>query len=260
MVRYAREAGRITFRGKRVLELGTGWHGSDVLIFHLAGASEVVTIDAVRHLDPMLLGRMAEVAGTMLDEIAEASGLEFEEVEIRYARWGGVMELDALESRCGIFYRAPATVHTLDLNDRPFDVFYSYSVLQRLRFSDLEDELRAARERLSDDGIALHVIHHSDHNARHDPKLNRLRYLKYPDWLYNAFQSDLINFQNRLRSSEMIDLFEECGYRVQDLDKSYASSELLEGMQVADRFRGLSPSDLRCTRSQVLLRPAGSAT
>jgi len=36
--------------GATVLELGTGWHGLDIILFHLLGAAHIVTVDHWPHL------------------------------------------------------------------------------------------------------------------------------------------------------------------------------------------------------------------
>ena len=103
---------------------------------------------------------------------------------------------------------------------------------------------------------ALNVIHHGDHHARHDKNLHPLNYLKYDNAIYDPFQRKKLNFQNRLRHEEFIDLLNAHGLEVVN---QLVTGECIEEFQkldlkVAQRFRNIPVEDLVVTRTQALSR------
>ena len=63
--------------------------------------------------------------------------------------------------------------------------------------------------------LACHLVDHSDHWEHNDKSLSRVNFLKYSDsffrWTY-IFNS--LNYQNRLRHPEYIEMLHKAGFRL----------------------------------------------
>ncbi len=251
MCQYLHEKVGFDFEGARLLEVGTGWHGSDIVVFHLLGAEEIWTCDLLPHLKWDLVHWMAEGAADRTDEIAEKAGADPVAVAERSA---ALLRCDSLESfleHTNIKYIAPCLFHQIDLPADHFDLFYSYSVLQRVPPKHLIEYLRIGNRALKPDRYALHVFHHGDHNARHDRNLNALSYLRYGAG-YDLLQSKRFNYQNRIRHADFVALFEKAGMRTICEETTGEDPACLDGVKVAKRFRHLPLEDLLITRTQLL--------
>lgn len=251
--KYADDVTSFRFDGKRVLELGTGWHGSDIAVFYVLGASEIHTCDVLPHLDVNLLKQMLRGVIDNSDYVAAANGVAPETVKARASRVMAASDLPEALGLMKVRYHAPSVLYNTTLPDDYFDLFYSHSVLQRICPQDLYRCLIKARKCLRNGAYGLHVIHHSDHNARHDRKLNSMAYLQYGN-AYDWLQSKQFNYQNRLRHSEFIGVFQECGFKVVGEEVTRADVAFVGKMKLAKRFHGIPIDDLAIKRTQLICR------
>ena len=258
-----RETG-VSFDDVTVLEVGTGWHGIDLVLFNLVGAKRIYTVDHHRHLaleslrthtpgilSPQNLERLAELAPGVRQR---AAALAWEDwATLDQALQG--LNVTALISRSCL-------TDDLDIPPESVDVFYSDSVLHRIPEKDLAVLLKDVGERLMrPGGVCFHRTDQCDINSQPhiDPRLWRLAYLKYPDWYFDTIISGRFNSQNRLRESDFIELLESSGVRIA-CKESVLHKEDLERMRtfkVADRFRGKSLEDLATVRSTLIGRKDG---
>lgn len=253
MCRYIHDQCGFDFTGKRVLEIGTGWHGSDIALFHVLGAKEIWTCDILPHLEGELLLWMMEGIAARADEIGEQTGADAADVGRRAARALESRRLDELLALANVQYIAPSQFDRINFPSHHFDLFYSYSVLQRVPPRPLRRYLKTAHQALRPGSLSLHVIHHADHNSRHDPSLHPLNYLRYGRQ-YDLLQSRLFNYQNRLRHREFIDLLSAAGFTPLSEETTPGDISFVRNTQLAHRFRTLPPEDLAITRTQILCR------
>ena len=242
------------FDGSRMLELGTGWHGTDIICMHIAGVEEIWTCDLVPHLDEGLVFWMLDGFDEVVDELADTCNLDAERIRERLQTAKGYKTLDAFLQGTKTNYIAPCLFHEVEFPDDFFDLFFSYSVLQRVPVKDLIAYLEVAAKALRTGGHTLNVIHHADHHARHDKGLYPLDYLQYSDSFYNALQSKKLNFQNRLRHGEFVALLESAGLHTVDevLSGEDAEQFRARNIKLDKRFKDTPVEDLVITRTQVL--------
>ena len=210
-----RETG-ISFGNATVLEVGTGWHGIDLVLFQLVGAKRIYTIDHHRHLTLQSI-RMHMPGILSLKNLAclseLAPGVRERAAVLNWKKWDSLDEA-LRELNVTFLISRSCLTNGLDIPENAIDIFYSDSVLQRVLERDLHSLLKDAGERLMrPGGVCFHRTDQCDINSHShiDPGLWRLEYLKYSDWFFNTVISGRFNSQNRLRESDFIELLEASG-------------------------------------------------
>ena len=196
-----------------VVEQGTGWHGLDLVLFHLAGARRIVTYDTRPWLREELLRYNARVLVASADSVKRWSGTEPEAVEQRATRLE--QSLDStwpeLLDWLGVTVRVTRSMDRSDLDPRSVDLFYSDSVLQFVAPDDLETLIAQTRRFLKPTGVSFHVIDCRDSHAQKDNRIPSLAYLVWPEFVWKRLTSRYLNYQNRLRMPEFADIFARHG-------------------------------------------------
>lgn len=254
-----REVREFSLRGKKVLELGTGWHGIDLVIFYLLGAERILTIDHYHHLT---LANMAATMGSVKDPEClnglRKLGLAEERLASLDESLGGSSTLEELLESLSIEYRiVPSSDYRdLQLEESSIDFFYSESVLHRLPERRLRDLLQVVGGSMSPNALGFHVCDQKDiHSQSHaDTQLWALNYLRYPDWFFKLFLSGKHTSQNRLRESDFLSLLQDAGMSPTFVESEYRESDIekLKEFRVSRRFRSKSLEDLAITRSRII--------
>ena len=240
------------FSSFRILELGSGWHGSDLILFFLLGCDRLMTVDVIRLLDSQFLVRFISGFEENLQYISKESGVEFKTIKSRYEKIKNCSVWDDFLLVTGFEYCAPARLNEVT-SETKFDLFYSYSVLHRMTINELNDVLIAAINLCVDDFYSCHVIHHYDLNARHDNRLNPIHYLKYSESNWNLLQTELVNYQNRLRNAQFIEIFEHNGFNIIISDVDFLSQSLLDNLKLDPSFSSFDKKNILIGRSFMLL-------
>ena len=252
-----------TLSGKTVLEIGTGWHGVDLLIFFCLGVQKIITVDHHRHLT---FKSLASSAKALNDEnIIEAfhSLCPRSELIENIARLEKIVRQastlsDVLEELSVAYIIMPSREYknfTIEANN--IDLIYSESVLQRIPERHIRDFFQSIQANLSWDAMSFHRTDQKDINSQDhvDENLWALQYLKYPEWMHWAMQCRF-NYQNRLRESDFIELFVEsnmppiCIY-------SYCKKgdvEKLASIKLATKFKGKPLEDIAIRSSIFICR------
>jgi hypothetical protein len=255
-----RETG-VSFVDVSVLEVGTGWHGIDLVLFSLVGAKHIYTVDHHQHLTLQSIQSHtpAILSPQSLERLSElAPGVTERAAALDWKKWGTLPEALRQLNVTALVSRSCLT-NRLDIPSASIDVFYSDSVLHRIPEGDLALLLQDVGQRLlRSGGVCFHRTDQCDINSQShiDQSLWRLAYLKYPDWFFDRIISGRFNSQNRLRESDFIKLLESSEVRV-IFKESVMHKEDLERMEtfrVAKRFRGKSLEDLATVRSTLVGR------
>jgi len=250
------------FGGKCILEMGSGWHGLDLILFYLLGARKTITIDQHRNLtlDVMLSHLPAISQAKSIDLLSQIEPAD--QVAQRWQRLEkGAADCGRLEDLLDLLrvdYRIAKSASPIGLRIPPgsVDLYYSHSVLQRVAERDLRKIVDYISNVLFNDNSAFfHNMHLSDiHGMEHcDDKLWRLRYLKYSDPFFKIFYNSRLASQNRLRTSDIVDMFTAVGLQITYLE-SYCKARDLEkirSLRVAKRFRSKEDLDLATTHAFI---------
>jgi SAM-dependent methyltransferase len=243
----------VDVRGKRILEVGTGWDAIHALVLSILGASSVTTYDHVRHVRfDLAMQGLQEIARHPM--IAAAVRLD-ESARERLDDLLGATDLDDLLARGRITYVAPGDATTSGLAAGSIDIVYSHAVLEHVTDKVVDAFLTESQRVLVPGGVILAVIGIGDHYTSVDPSLTMVNFLKYPEWLWALLVKNKISYHNRLREKDFLDRFERAGARVlwkfsrvDDRDVEAART-----MRVNRRFAGLTPEQLAVSRTDVVL-------
>jgi hypothetical protein len=251
----------ISFANTTILEIGTGWHGIDLVLFHLVGARQIYTIDHHSHLTLQSLRTHAPkiLSSRHLKELSQlAPGVRQRAAALDWQNWITLDEALRDLKVMVLLSRSCLTNH-LDAPPASIEIFYSDSALQRIPEGDLALLLKDVGERLMrPGGVCFHRTDQCDINSQShvDTNLWRLAYLRYPDWFFNTFISGRHNSQNRLRESDFMNLLSLSGFSILFKESVIHNEDLerMKGFRVAERFRGKSLEDLATVRSTFVGR------
>jgi len=104
-------------------------------------------------------------------------------------------------------------------------------------------------------GLALHNVACIDHYAHRDSQLSFVNYLRYSESQWRKWNNSL-QYQNRLRASELLDLATQAGFEI-ILKRTYARSgtrEALANFHVAPQSRRFWMEDLAITTVDFIAR------
>jgi SAM-dependent methyltransferase len=239
--------------GMRFLEIGSGWYPALPICLYLGGARRVVTLDLVRHLQPDLTLRLVRKLGGRLGWLADRVGASVAEVEARRVRLerrldGGASIGTASEDV--IDYRAPADAARTDLPQHAIDVVFSNTVLEHVRRTVLDAIFTESWRVLRPGGICFHSVNCGDHYAYTDRSIGQLNYLKYSSRQWELMWNNDIQYQNRLRAVDFLDLARRHGFTIVH-DSTRVPPERLAELRrlprIAPEFRRYSDEELCVT-------------
>lgn len=225
----------------RVLEIGTGWMPTIPYLFHAAGAGEIVMTDVERLIDAETAEAARTFVGARLNDVAV--GLPIHHLYENMSR-----PLNSL-------YLCPFDWAKVEPGS--VDVVYSRTVLEHIRLDDLRQILADGRKYLRPGGLAVHVIDNSDHYEHRDKSLSRLNFLRYPDIAWEAMHWKTGSYQNRLRHSNYIRLFEAAGYDIIDAVAEVDQKTLANMPPLAPRFAVYGREDLATLTTTIIARNPG---
>jgi predicted SAM-dependent methyltransferase len=234
------------------LEVGTGWMPVLPVCFSLGGASSCTTIDSVRHMNPRLTFRMLAGLEEYLPKIAAASQRPLEQVEKDYRNLRQAPTLAAMLERARIRYISPADACATELAADSVDVVFSNNVFEHVSGDILSGILRESSRILKPGGLSMHSVNCADHYAYFDRNITFVNYLTYSDREWQ-FWNNKIQYQNRLRPQDYVDLAMKAGLEVK-ICKMRMREELLpvlSRMQIAPEFQKYSAEQL-CSTSILL--------
>lgn len=197
-----------SMKGKRFVELGTGWSGSAPLLLLSLGAESVDSFDLFRHLEQARL----ENALTLFDNLEPYTQKQFP----------FKADLREVASRCRrkqidlerFHYFAPHDARATGLPPDSADIYYSSAVLEHVRV-DVMSQIHAETYRiLKPGGIFYHYIQPTMHAVQVDRNASGIDYLCVSDTQWKLFLENDISHENRLRHIEHVRLLEAAGFEI----------------------------------------------
>ncbi len=210
----ARQFERAELRVPRhAVEQGTGWHGRDLVFLHLAGVQSIDTYDTRPWLQPKLLHRCFQQASIIAEGALHWSAVDPDVVWARARELEAAPEgtLEELLGRIDTRYHVTTSFERPQLASGSCDLLFSDSVLQRMKPTDLGELVTEARRFLAPGGRQHHVIDCKDFHSITDPRVPELYYLSFSPTTWGALTSTYLNYQNRWRKSDFVDLFKRAG-------------------------------------------------
>jgi predicted SAM-dependent methyltransferase len=134
------------------------------------------------------------------------------------------------------------------LQSNSIELIFSQSVLQHILLNEFYDTMIQCFRILKQGGVCSHEIVLHDHLGGN---LNNLRFRKII-WESNLFKTSGF-YTNRIRYSEMIKIFKNCGFKVNVIKKSEWATIPVQRKHINHRFRDFSNNDLCISKFNVLL-------
>jgi SAM-dependent methyltransferase len=224
--------------GLTVLELGPGDACASALIARAYGASGCWLVD-----DAPLATTDIDVYRMLSDHLRKR-GLDVPSLS-------GTSTLAEVAELCHARYLTEGLQSLRSVPDASVDLLWSHSVLEHVKRSELLEVLREMRRIVKPGGVCSHRVDLRDHLSG---ALNHLRFSE--GFWENPFVATSGFYTNRIRFTEMLELFTRAGFaaEVREIDRW---SELpTKRSRIAASYRDLSDEELRVWGFHVVLRPA----
>lgn len=229
-------------------EFGAGWDLEGPLAFAAMGVGRQRVVDIVRgaklEFVNDLLGKFQRLpVSTVLGPKAALPHVE-------------AHSLDELQSTLGITYAAPSDARATGLPPDSIDLISTNSTFEHIPKESLQQILTECHRILSPKGLMVHFIDMKDHFSYFDSSLSVYNFLAEPNWRWRLVNSSL-QYQNRLRRSEYLRLFEDAGFEViheQTEAATEADLAALRQLKLQPEFRHYEVADLSAQILGVVLR------
>lgn len=251
-----RAHGSVTPAEARMYEFGAGWDLIGPLTLWALGAERQTVIDLRRNMHPELIAHTIATLPDHLDGAAVVAGTAVRQMGPLQPQDAAEDPAALLAAEFGIEYLAPCDARATGLPAGSFDLVSSTFVLEHVPAEDIAPILRESLRLLAPGGIVSCAIDMQDHYADFDPSVSVYNYLRFSDRAWRAVNSSL-HFQNRLRLSDHLALFERAGLEIVEVESApvtTADREALARVPLAPRFRGYDPEDLAVRTALVVAK------
>lgn len=235
----------LDLKGACVLEIGSGWEPLIPILYSLAGASKVFLTDLNVLLRPSSFEAALESLRGQRETLRNQFDLDPSLLDHALRADAGTSMEDRLRE-LRLVYMAPCDCRKLGLPTASIDVVTSRACLEHVPPDVIQDIFYESFRLLRPGGVACHTVDYSDHWEHYDKRLSRVSFLKYSEATFRWTYINPLNYQNRLRHPEYIEMLQKSGLRLlrEEHKLDQASLLRLPDMQVAERFHRFSPEEL----------------
>jgi SAM-dependent methyltransferase len=180
-----------------------------------------------------------------------------EEFDAKFAR--GIESEEEFLGNNGFVYLAPCDCRGLPLESSTLDAITSRSVFEHIPPPVIKDILKESYRLLTPGGLVCHFVDNSDHWEHGDKRISRVNFLRFSDRTFRFTYLNSLNYQNRLRHSEYVEMLQECGFEILREERivDAGGMEALKTLPLAPRFRSFGAEDLATKDSYLLARKPG---
>jgi ubiquinone/menaquinone biosynthesis C-methylase UbiE len=234
-------------------EFGAGWDLIGPISMWALGVDQQIILDIRFNI------KLELVNATILKFATDSAHLEqVLAAPLRAVDAAPVTRIDELATRFGITYLAPADARSVPLPDACIDFVSSSVTLEHIRAQEITSILLETRRLLRPGGVVSSVIDMKDHYQYIDPNLSCYNFLRFPSWQWR-FLNPSLQWQNRLRHPQYLELFADAGYEIlADKIEPASDGDLRElaSMRIAREFARFSPADLGTKSTHLVAAPA----
>ncbi len=228
-------------------EFGAGKDLVIPLAYYCLGVREQLIVD-IRDLarEELLLDAIRRLRARVVPDLARSP-------DAALAVSGRQQRLAAL----GITYRAPCDARATGLADASVDYITSTSTLEHIPPTDIRLILRESRRILRPEGVMSMLIDYQDHYSYADSSISAYNFLRYDEREWARWNPSL-QYQNRSRHSDYLEMFEAEGFEVvaeETVGGTPADLDTIAELPPAALFRERDPQDLATRLAFVTLKP-----
>jgi SAM-dependent methyltransferase len=239
----------------RFYEFGPGWDLVVALAFRALGIERQTLVDVAAVARTELVNDSLAKLGRLEADLAAESGRSLRALgpELR--------SLDELEERFGITYVAPQDPSDTGLPSASFDFVSSTSTLEHVPADDIGPLLAECRRLLTAEGVMSCTIDLRDHFSFMDGRISPYNFLRFDTRRWRLLGSPL-NYQNRLRYPDYLELFRSAGFEMLEehaVEPSARDLDVLRGLDLAEPFSSrYSLQELGVKQLRFVVRPVHS--
>jgi len=236
-----------------VLEMGSGWQPMIPILFSLAGTARVLVTDLSRLCTPQTfqaaLHSLRQDKQLIIQELA-VDEKTFDEA----TRWDPASRLEDAFKRLRLEYHAPCDSTNLPFPEASIDAVTSRAVLEHIPPEIIARIFKDTFRVLKRGGYACHLVDNSDHWQHRDASISKLNFLRYSDSTFGLTCLHPLNYQNRLRHPEYVEMLVKAGFKIVREEPIVDPEALrdLKSLPLAQRFQGFREQDLATLTSLVL--------
>ena len=237
----------------RFFEFGAGWDLIVPQVYFSAGVRHQHIVDLHRLVSPDLV----EDANRRLRRIGAITSTQTHQtcVSLEALPDQNGKPLNAMLSELGIVYQAPADATNTGLPDASFDVVTSSLVLEHVPGPVIGAIFREMFRIVRPGGVVSSSIDMSDHYSHADPAVAPWNFLRYGSTTWRLMNPPIL-YQNRLRTSEQLELIRASGLKVVSTLPRYvgsvASFESIRPRFAKEYSDWAQADDLRTTQLHVV--------
>jgi SAM-dependent methyltransferase len=212
-------------------------------------------------ITPLLLSQ-TDATGIHVFDIDRLSSTEQVNNAIRQLRvtepgeWPEVTDCDAdLVRKYRVHYHAPGDARAMGLPDGSVSYICSTSVLEHIPLADIEQILKECARVAANDAIFSHVIDYADHYVYSDSSISLFNFYRFDEREWRWWNPPA-HYQNRMRHSDFVQLFERFGLSTLETVISEAPPDSLANVPLAEPFRRYSLRDLLINSAYFVLKAA----
>ncbi len=224
--------------GKTILELGPGDSVATAMLAACYGA-RCILLDA-----GSFANKDVTIYRKLADELTKA-GLSPPEIS-------GATTLQDVLVACGAIYLTDGLASFSLIETSSVDLIFSQAVLEHVRKNEFFGTMKECHRVLLPNGVASHRVDLKDHLSS---SLNNLRFNE-KIWESNFFVRSGF-YTNRIRYSEMLNLFEDTNFSVDFLDVERWDKLPIRRSALDENFTKFPDEELKVRVFDVLLRPIG---
>ena len=216
------------------LELGTGWYPIVPVGLRLMGCKSVYTIDQTSHLT---VASVLETLHHFIERIDQGT-LEPTDMTL-VAKIRSLIEKTGEHSVAQILAHLGIEVIVGDARSVPLesgaiDLFVSNNTLEHIPRQIVCSILKEFSRLAHVNSVGSHWIDMGDHYADFDNDITQYNFLRYPNWMWSAFNNKL-QYQNRLRINDFRELHQEACWEILD-EEHRVDQEAFESVDIAEEF------------------------
>jgi len=234
-------------------EFGAGWSLGVPIALAGLGVTNQTLVDIRALARPDLVGDIVR----RLPPAGERVG-----TSLRLAPWPAESDLASALRAYGIAYMAPCDARSTGLESASIDVVTSTSTFEHIPKADIVPILSECRRILKPSGVMSAWIDYKDHYASFDDRIGPYNFLTFDQKAWRRYSPSL-QYQNRLRHREYVDLFEEAGFEILQLEVIEADQrdlDALAGLDIDPSFSGFTPEELGVRDAHFVARPRATGS
>lgn len=228
--------------GFRALEIGPGDSLLSAVIARSYGAERCDLIDAGDFAHAPLANYLAMTAKLQADGRIGAPNLD------------GCQSVNDVLARCQAKYWTQGLQSLAHIKSGSVDFIWSHTVLQHVRLAEFREYMRELRRVIRADGVSSHLFDIRDFMG------GALNHLRFPAGIWeSAWMASSGFYSNRLRYSELLEIFESAGFDVELASVDRWLTLPTPVRKMSSPFREMDEENLGVSGFHVVLRPTAPA-